>query len=317
MKRFWWIALLLTAAPWAPAQQQTTPHIGYIYPAGGGAGSTFQVTVGGQYLSSINAAFISGSGLQTTVLEVHKPLTMKQVNDLRERLKLLRRKETKDSETMKEILDIAKKLVTFNRNANPSIAETVTLQVTITPNAEPTERELRLASSSTISNPRIFCISQLPEFVRKPATDAKEIKSFQDIQKIRNREPQASEPLPDMNITLPAVINGQIMPGRVDRYRFDVKQGQRLVIACSARALIPYLSDAVPGWFQSAVGLYDSKHTELVYNDEFRFHPDPVLYYDIQHDDGETLDVNDSLYRGREGFNYCITIGELPFITSI
>ena len=39
------------------------------------------------------------------------------------------------------------------------------------------------------------------------------------------------------------MLNGQILPGDVDRYRFEARQGQHLVVDVSARKLIPYLSD--------------------------------------------------------------------------
>jgi len=32
-----------------------------------------------------------------------------------------------------------------------------------------------------------------------------------------------------MNITLPATVNGQTLPGGVDRYRFQARQGMGLV----------------------------------------------------------------------------------------
>ena len=107
------------------------------------------------------------------------------------------------------------------------------------------------------------------------------------------------------------------MPGGVDRYRFQARRNQRLVIAVSARELIPYLADAVPGWFQAAVALYDSAGNELAYDDHYLFHPDPVLYCRIPKDGQYTLEIRDSLYRGREDFVYRIILGELPFVTSI
>ena len=107
------------------------------------------------------------------------------------------------------------------------------------------------------------------------------------------------------------------MPGGVDRYRFQARKGQRLVVAVSARELIPYLADAVPGWFQAAVAIYDSNGNELAYDDHYRFHPDPVLSCKIPKDGAYVLEIRDALYRGREDFVYRITIGELPFVTSI
>ena len=44
--------------------------------------------------------------------------------------------------------------------------------------------------------------------------------------------------------------------------------GQRLVFALSARELIPYLPDAVPGWFQAVLALYDAKGNEIEFVDD-------------------------------------------------
>ena len=56
---------------------------------------------------------------------------------------------------------------------------------------------------------------------------------------------------------------------------------------------------------------------ELAYRDDFRFDPDPVLYYEIPADGEYVLEIKDSIYRGREDFVYRITVGETPFIGTI
>jgi hypothetical protein len=68
-------------------------------------------------------------------------------------------------------------------------------------------------------------------------------------------------------------------PGEPTATAFQARQGQSLVIAASARELMPYLADAVPGWFQAVLTLYDAAGKEVAYDDDFRFHPDPVLHY--------------------------------------
>jgi hypothetical protein len=88
------------------------------------------------------------------------------------------------------------------------------------------------------------------------------------------------------------------------------------VIAASARELIPYLADAVPGWFQAVLTLYDASGNELAYDDDYRFHPDPVLHFVVPKDGEYAVEIKDAIYRGREDFVYRITIGELPFVTS-
>jgi hypothetical protein len=81
--------------------------------------------------------------------------------------------------------------------------------------------------------------------------------------------------------------------------------------------LTPYLADAVPGWFQATLALYDADGREVAYADDYKFHPDPVLFYEIGRDGEYELEIKDAIYRGREDFVYRITVGELPFVTSI
>ncbi len=317
----WWpavlaLATLLAVAPRAWAQP-APPRIGYVYPAGGRQGDTFQVTLGGQRLDGAANVHVSGAGVQAKVLEYTKPLTPNQANESRERLQELRNRE-KDAETLKEMADIRAKLLAFRNKAGPAIAETVTLQVTVAADAEPGKRELRLATPTGLSNPLVFCVGQLPEF-REPAPkpgdapgDLKGLKGPND-----GKPPRAAAPRPDVPITLPAIVNGRIMPGEVDRYRFPARQGQRLVVAAGARDLIPYLADAVPGWFQATLTLYDAKGREVAYDDDYAFRPDPVLLYEVPADGDYVVAIRDAVYRGREDFVYRIALGELPFVTGV
>ncbi len=311
--RHWLIAGWLLA-PMAFAQQPQTreTRIGFVYPAGGRPGTTFTITVGGQYLEATTNAFVSGTGVRAVVLDQSENLSPKQVNDLRERQDQLR-KEKKTPDVTRELLEIAKKLDLYQkRRATPAIGERVTLQITIAPDAEPGDRELRLLSRAGLSNPLVFQVGQLPEFAKQnpPETDLT-VRREQRYGEIK------AVPPTETAITIPATINGQILQGGVDRFRFTAKQGQSLVIAAAARKLIPYLADAVPGWFQAVLTLYDAQGKELAYDDDYRFHPDPVLFYKIPTDGDYILEIKDSLYRGRDDFVYRITVGELPFVTGI
>ena len=88
-----WLAAVFTAGlvgvPAAPAQQNP-PHIGYIYPAGGRQGTTFEVVVGGQYLNGVTNVFATGTGVHAVVLEQKRSLTPKEVKDLREQMSSFR-----------------------------------------------------------------------------------------------------------------------------------------------------------------------------------------------------------------------------------
>jgi hypothetical protein len=63
--------------------------------------------------------------------------------------------------------------------------------------------------------------------------------------------------------------------------------------------------------------LCDANGKELANNDDFRFNPDPLIYFEVPEDGEYVLTINEALFRGRESFVYRITIGELPFVTSI
>ena len=63
--------------------------------------------------------------------------------------------------------------------------------------------------------------------------------------------------------------------------------------------------------------MYDAKGKELAYDDDYRFHPDPVLFFKVPEDGQYVIEIKDAIYRGRPDFVYRIAIGELPFITSI
>jgi len=73
----------------------------------------------------------------------------------------------------------------------------------------------------------------------------------------------------------------------------------------------------VPGWFQATLTLYDATGRELAYGDDYRFRPDPVLFFEVPEDGQYVVEIKDAIHRGRPDFVYRITIGEIPFITSI
>ena len=306
----------------AGARARRGPTIGYVYPAGGRRGTTFEVSLAGRFLDGVTDVIVSGEGVEATLVEHVKPLNGKQLNLLRDRLKELQAKvkpvkkgkgkagkeaetasepnDGTDLETIeKEMAEIKEKLANpKNRNRNnPQLSEDVVLRVKVAADAEPGEREVRLKAAQGLSNPVTFHVGQLPEYSEK--------------------EPKKKAEDMEVLSELPLVINGQIMPGDVDRFRLKLKKGIRLVTSTSARQLTPYLADAVPGWFQATLTLFNADGEELAYDDDYRFNPDPVLFYEIPKDGEYVLEIKDAIYRGREDFVYRIIVGEMPFITSI
>jgi len=307
--------LWIVPASWA----QRAVHIGYVYPAGAQRGTTTVVVVGGQNLDAITQAYVSGDGVRVAVKEHVRQLTQQQQNKLRQTLQELRQRRnaarnpqaarnasrpawTMDDEKL--MTEVIAKLATANRRpTSMAIAEMVVVQVTVAADAPLGKHELRLGADDGYSNPLAFFVGQLPEFSEASA---------RAITKLTGSvEPN------DMNIIVPATVNGQILPGGVNRYRFQARKGQNLIAAASARELIPYLADGVPGWFQAALSLYDSNGHELAYDDDFRFDPDPVIHYRIPQDGQYIIEIKDALYRGREDFVYRLSLGELPYVASI
>jgi len=345
----------LSTAWGAPSGRQ--PHIGYLFPAGGERGSVFEVTVGGQLLRGVTDVYVSGEGVHASVIRHYRPprnLDREQRQELRRRLEELRNQrlaelriegwvpplpgrpaarqptnrsegsEGKDSVepepvelpahpllrnledmSLRQLQNVADQLLDWRylgkRQQNTQLADMVLIEVTIDAGAEPGDRELRLGTPLGLTNPMCFQVGVLPEIREQEPNDPK---SFTYLPK----EPP---------LDLPVLVNGQIMPGDIDRFRFRAQQGQQLVVETYARHLVPFLADAVPGWFQATVALYDAQGREVAFADDYRFHPDPVLFYRIPEDGEYELEIRDSIYRGREDFVYRIAVGELPFITQM
>ena len=194
-----------------------------------------------------------------------------------------------------------------------SQTELVFAEITVAPDAKPGRREIRVITKRGVSNPLPFYVGQVPEVARKPMKTM-QLPVLGKEYLAQRKRPREEE---EMRITVPCTMNGQIAAGEVNRYRFQASKGQRLVISAKARELVPYVADGVPGWFQAVLRLRDANGKEVAYNDDFRFNPDPLIYFEVPEDGEYLLTINEALFRGRESFVYRITIGELPFVTSI
>ena len=330
--------LMGVLASLSTATAQDRPRIGYVFPAGGRQGTTFLVTIGGQFLGSWKGDYqidvlqthFSGGGIQATVRNDIRHLNMPETQALQDKLEQLRKENSQDVEILKEMFEVNKKLNRarsefMRRETQPALADSVTVEITLAADAEPGRRELRVETPRGVSNPVAFYVGPLPEFVEQESEPPFEPEGF--LEGSVRYAPGTETP-----ITLPAVVNGQIIPrepyalyyssarftpGAADRFRFTAREGQQLVIAASARGLIPYLPDAVPGWFQATLTLYDANGRQVAYDDDYRFHPDPVLFFKVPADGQYVVEIKDAIYRGRPDFVYRITLGELPYITNV
>lgn len=313
------LMVVCSSCTWA-ASSGSSPYIGYAFPAGGRQGSTVRVDIGGQRLRGVTGAIFVGGGVTSSFVEYESgsgPLNNLQQDELRRRIGEIQAKRSGkkpeekkpdgtvkkpvelpdlpelrdlDQKTPKELNKIREKFLDRSKRPKPPVEETVTLDMTIDPNAAPGDREIRLISRDGLSNPIIFQVSKFHEIVQN-----------------YDREDGDTSAT---SAECPAILNGHIMPGAVDKFALDLRKGQRLSIVADARHLMPYLADAVPGWFQALMTLRDRDGREVASSDHCAFDPDPVISYEVTSDGNYTLEIRDSLYRGREDFVYRIALGE-------
>jgi hypothetical protein len=284
MHRCCWIALLLVCLlPSAsPGEIQITgPVIFFIFPAGGQRGKTVEATVGGQQLKGASGIYVSGKGVTARLVPEEKPDPAAKP------------KPGPPKKPPKPWI---------SSNIRPS--EAVRVSISIAPDAEPGEHDLRLMTPAGVSMRGRFFVDELPE-----------VTAF---------EPNSEKADAARVESLPAVLNGQLFTtatyqGGPDRgyWRFPAKAGQTLVCECQGRALLPFTYWAVPGWLDACLALNDSDGRRLKFVDDFRFKPDPVLFHKVEKDGEYLLEVRDVLYRGSQDFIYRVRIGALPYITHV
>ncbi len=318
------------------------PSIGYVYPAGARQGTAAEVIVGGQFLRGVTGAHVTGEGVCATVLRHYEPFRLdgEQAQELRKRVDRLWNmsraelagedyvsepayevgsdsKEAAldpvtlpdhplianlEARSLRELAYIKSELQHFRkRQPNMQIAENVVIAIEVDAGAKLGYREIRLQTNAGLTNPLRFEVGALPE-----------------IRETELNNPDMSFKVPDLEpVDVPVLINGQILRGDIDRFRIRAREGQHLVFDVHARRLMPYLADAVPGWFQATLALYDALGNEIAFADDYRFVPDPVLVFVIPESGEYEMEIRDAIYRGREDFVYRVSVGELPFVTEV
>jgi hypothetical protein len=337
----------------ASAQIKRVSRIGYAFPAGGRQGTSFEVIIGGQLLRGARKVHVTGDGVMASVVEYFKPfrnlmrdqrqlLAYQLITAKDKRVAALRAVGEKPQvffpgergiraqaliygkdaagktvakipphpmlrdigkKDLRDLIHIADSFLNFRelkkKQTNAQIAEMVMLRVRIAPGATTGDRELRLQTNIGLTNPICFQVGALKELGEREPNDPG---GFAGVPR-------------EAAVDVPVRFNGQIMPGDVDRFAIRARRGQHLVIRAEARRLIPFLADAVPGWFQATIALYDSRGKEVAFADDHVFDPDPVISYVVPADGEYEIEIRDAIYRGREDFVYRVSVGELPFIT--
>lgn len=167
--------------------------------------------------------------------------------------------------------------------------KTARIALDIAADAETGVRDLRVVNAGGVSNRFRFEIGDLPE--------------------MREAEPNSDKAAPQAIPALPIVVNGQILEGDRDYFRFHAAAGQTVVCDVEARSLLPFIADAVPGWFDPVLAIYGPNGKQLLFADDFRFHPDPLVTFRAPADGDYTIELRDVIYRGRGDFVYRMRLG--------
>ena len=182
----------------------------------------------------------------------------------------------------------------------PALDQQVIVDLDVADDAKPGLRELMLYDGSSMSAPHPFFITKEPHVVEPsfviPTNELTKV-GLPHILHLRPSLPTA---------TPPVVLDGQAWPGEVDEFKLNLKKGVRVTFEMVARELMPYQGDAVPGFFNPVMRLYDPDGFEVAYEDDFYYLPDPILSYIPKRDGVYTLKVHDNLYRGRQDNVYFV-----------
>jgi hypothetical protein len=315
MKKVLFVGLFCACALAASAAPSTDPYIAYAFPAGGQSGTTFRILVAGQSLKGSDTVLISGKGARASVISYTGsggPLSSLQEEELKRKLEeLIRAKMTPaktfvpaaatatlpdiaelqnlEARSIAELRAIGEKYLNRTQRPKAPMNEIVEIEVSIDPEARPGRRELRVLAAGGVSNPVAFLVGNIPEYV----------------------EPDRFVTGPKADTgpnSAPFVMNGQIFPGEADNFQVALEKGETIDCSVQARSLIPYLADAVPGWFQAVLAVYGPEGKELAYSDDFGSDPDPRLKFTAASAGTYTLQVRDSIYRGRFDFVYRLEV---------
>ena len=340
MRRLYGIfATVLLSVLCVLGQDSFRPSVAYVYPAGAKAGDTVRVIFGGINLGDAKDIIVSGGGVSAKIIEHIKPLRQgevartrtslekkfiqdnpeieKKVKELGSEGQAFLRREMMKLEENKKILSQADKSYYLRLLSSDALAETLEVELKVSPDAKIGERQILLRTSSGLSIPKKFIISDMQEFIkpslRKRAIERTQSDSYKGNANYMSTRKYVDQPFETVSVTPPVVINGQITEGAVDRYKFYARAGEKFYLKVDAQNLIPYISDAVPGWFQTVLRVFDDNAKEVAYNDDFYFFPDSRLEFTAQRDGEYSVEIHDAIYRSREDFVYRLSISNTPF----
>lgn len=177
-----------------------------------------------------------------------------------------------------EKLDELKGLQFSHRGIAGEKSGSNTFKVIIEKDVPPGTYDMRVLGKSGASNPRAFAVGVLDE-----------------VAKVKN---SGASP---QSVALETTINGRTDTNAVDYFRFEAKQGQRVLMRCDARKLDSKL--------EPVLTLTDSAGREVAHS-----RSGGLLDYTPTSDGEFVLRLHDVTYRGSPEFFYRLSVGTFPHI---
>ncbi len=317
----------------AAATVFAAPKPGYYYPSSVQVGTTTRVVMGGDAVGGVQGAWVTGDGVTVKrivpvprfprsagkterrwMIDWFYDLVEKKLPDGKRHRELPPEATTAETDWQEcgwwfylDELDalewqiVARDYYTPNRypQDTPALNHLLILDVEVAPDAEPGRRDLFLYGNNGASAPHPFYVTKERHFV-EPFFVIPPRGSHIPLPHVLHLPPDVPPQ------TLPVHLDGQIWPGETDSYVLRLEEGQQIVCSVLGRELSPYLGDAVPGFFNPVLRLYDAREREVAYADDFYYLPDPVLAYKVPEDGYYVLKIHDNLFRGGPNFVYSI-----------
>ena len=176
--------------------------------------------------------------------------------------------------------------------------DSVKAKLTIAADAPPGRRMLRvLGGSNGLTNERPFFVGKLPELVEAEPNNSAE-------------QPQ--------QVAIPAVINARLQAKLdIDCFQFNGKAGQSIVAAVLAHGMDSTVRESFnKGFLDTSLELLDSQGRILAAAED-TVGLDPVLSMKLPADGIYLVRVKAVAYAGARSAVYRLTLGEVPYVTSI
>jgi pre-peptidase len=176
--------------------------------------------------------------------------------------------------------------------------DTVKARIKIAPDAAPGRRLVRVAGGSAgLTNERPFFVGKLPELIET--------------------EPNNTSDQPQQ-VAIPAVINSRLQAKLdIDCFRFEGKAGQSIVAAVLAHGMDSTVRESFnKGFLDTSLELLDAQG-QILAAAEDTVGLDPVVNLKLPADGTYIVRVKAVAYAGARSAVYRLTLGEVPYVTSV